>query len=74
TGERVITRADEARLVEDGVLPVRSSRGGFKQNPALVKRPEQWEHLYKHEDGYPNLADRQKEGVYQAVQAYSGKM
>ncbi|QBH03052.1 hypothetical protein [Xanthomonas oryzae] len=74
TGERVITRADEARLVEDGVLPVRSSRGGFKQNPALVKRPEEWEHLYKHEDGYPNLADRQNKGVYQAVQAYSGKM
>ncbi|WP_406848303.1 hypothetical protein, partial [Xanthomonas citri] len=76
SGERVITRADEARLVEDGVLPVRSSRGGFKQNPALVKRPEQWEHLYKHEDGYPNLADpaRAEGEFHQAVQAYSGKM
>ncbi len=76
TGERVITRADEARLVEDGVLPVRSSRGGFKQNPALVNRPKEWEHLYKHEDGYPNLADpsRAKDGIHQAVQAYSGKM
>ncbi|WP_234418724.1 hypothetical protein, partial [Xanthomonas fragariae] len=74
TGERVITRADEARLVEDGVLPMRSSRGGFKQNPASVKDSSEWEHLYKPEDGYPNLADRQEDGVYQALQAYSGKM
>ncbi|MCT8276503.1 hypothetical protein [Xanthomonas translucens] len=76
TGERVITRADEARLVEDGVLPVRSSRGGFKQNPALVNRPKEWEHLYKHEDGYPNLADpaRAERDSHQALQAYSGKM
>lgn len=76
SGERVITRADEARLVEDGVLPVRSSRGGFKQNPASVRRPEEWEHLYKPEDGYPNLADpgRASGESHSAVQAYSGKM
>lgn len=76
TGERVITRADEARLVEDGVLPVRSRRGGFKQNPALVARPKEWEHLYKPEPGYPNLADpsRALGDFHSAVQAYSGKM
>ncbi|RBL06667.1 hypothetical protein BRN33_23385 [Xanthomonas oryzae pv. oryzae] len=77
TGERVITRADEARLVEDGVLPVRSSRGGFKQNPASVKDSSEWEHLYKHEDGYPNLADPERakgESTYRNVQAYSGRM
>ncbi|MGS0614320.1 hypothetical protein [Xanthomonas oryzae] len=76
TGERVITRADEARLVEDGVLPVRSGRGGFKQNPALVSRPGKWKHLYEPEPGYPNLADpsRAKGGLHSAVQAYSGKM
>lgn len=76
TGERTITRADEARLVEDGVLPVRSGRGGFKQNPALVARPKEWEHLYKPEHGYPNLADpsRALGDFHSAVQAYSGKM
>lgn len=76
TGQRVATRADERRLVEDGVLPVRNSRGGFSQNPASASNPAKIAKYYKHEPGYPNLlhAADPLTNEYNSVAAFAGKM
>ena len=76
TGQRTITRAEEARLIEDGVLPVRSARGGWKQNSALTKRPQSWKKYYTPEPGYPDLTKRKSADgrSYPAIAAYSGRM
>ena len=75
TGERVTTRVEERRLVEDGVLPSRNSRGGFDQNPSSIKRSKLIKKYYQHEDGYPNLfnADPQAKN-HEKLAAFSGKM
>lgn len=76
TGQRVITRADEARLVENGSLPVRSARGGWKQNEALVRDPGTWRSKYRPAPGYPDLTARTSPDgkFYPAIRAYSGKL
>lgn len=75
TGERVATRADEARLIEDGALPVRSSRGGWKQNQISAKTREGLEKYYKVEPGYPDMTRRVDDsGNLEMVAAYSGRM
>jgi hypothetical protein len=76
TGQRVPTRTDERRLVEEGVLPVRSSRGGFKQNPASPKRLAEISKYYKHEPGYPDLMHAVDPATkeYNSVAAFAGKM
>lgn len=76
TGERIVTRADEARLIEDGALPVRSARGGWKQNEALARNPTTWRHKYQPAPGYPNLTEhRSPDGKFHpAIRAYSGRM
>ncbi len=75
TGERVVTRADEARLVEDGVLPVRSARGGWKQNLVSADNQGQMERYYKPELGYPDLSKKADDsGNLEMVAAYSGRM
>lgn len=73
-GTRVTTRAEEARLVEDGVLPVRSARGGWKQNPASVTDQKAWKKLYQPEPGYPDLTKRVEDGQLPYVAAYSGRI
>ncbi|MCO4862516.1 hypothetical protein MKD38_12590 [Cupriavidus sp. WGlv3] len=76
TGERIVTRADEARLIEDGALPVRSAKGGWKQNEAVVRNPATWRHKYQPAAGYPNLTEHKSPDgkFYPAIQAYSGRM
>lgn len=75
TGERVVTRADEARLIEQGALPMRSARGGWKQNEALIDKPSSWKKLYKHEPGYPDLTKRSaKPDSYSDIEAFSGRI
>lgn len=75
TGERVATKADEARLVEDGALPTRSARGGWKQNEAPAGRPDKYAHVYKTEPEYPDLTKRvDKNGQLEQVAAYSGRI
>lgn len=73
TGQRVVTRADEARLVEDGVLPARSTRGGWKQNEAVLKKPNTWGG-YKPEPGYPDLTKNVVDDKLPWVAAYSGRI
>ena len=74
TGERVVTRAEEARLIEGGALPARSMKGGWKQNIAKVKEPGTYENLYKHEPAFPNLKGFPEDGHYKAIEAFSGRM
>lgn len=74
TGQRVITRADEARLVEDGALPVRSVKG-WKQNIANANKPKSYSHLYVPEPGYPDLTKFvDKKNRLFKVAAFSGRM
>ncbi|CAN7410302.1 hypothetical protein LJR289_002529 [Pseudoduganella sp. LjRoot289] len=75
TGQKVATRADERRLVEEGVLPVRNSRGGFNQNPALPSDPAMVAKYYQPAPGYPNLLRVDPNtGEYNSVAAFAGKM
>lgn len=75
TGERVTTRAEERRLVEDGVLPTRNARRGFDQNPASPLEPKKVAKYYKPEPGYPDLLRVDpKTGQYNSVAAFAGKM
>lgn len=74
TGQRGITHAEEARLIEDGALPVRSARGGWKQNAAVAKDPGLGK-IYKSEPGYPDLTNMvDKEGRLTTVATYSGRI
>lgn len=74
-GQRVVTRAEEARLIEDRALPVRSG-SGWAQNKALVDDPETFQHLYKHEPGYPDLTKYPdpRTGRINAIEAFSGRI
>ena len=74
TGERTITRAEEARLVEEGALPVRSSRGGFQGHDAKLNDPNSWGG-YRPESGYPDLTKYPTpEGHLSDIAAYSGRI
>ncbi len=75
TGQKVATRAEERRLIEDGVLPTRNSRGGYDQNPASPLQPKQVGKYYKPETDYPNLLRVDpKTNEYNSVAAFAGKM
>lgn len=74
TGERVATKADEARLVEDGTLPARSARGGWKQNPATANDKKSWGKYYEPEPDFPDLTKRVEDGQLPYIAAYSGRI
>ena len=74
TGQKVATRAEERQLIENGVLPVRNSRGGFNQNPdadlAEIAK------YYQPAHGFPDLthAPDPITNKYNSVAAFAGKM
>jgi len=75
TGQKVATRAEERRLIEDGVLPARNSRGGFNQNPASPAHPKKIAKYYKAEPEYPDLLRLDtRTNSYPSVAAFAGKM
>ncbi|BEV14572.1 hypothetical protein HBDW_13600 [Herbaspirillum sp. DW155] len=77
TGKRAVTRADEARVIENEVPPVRTRRGGLKQNPARADNPDAWKKYYKKPpkgSGYPDLTEWDSNGVFKDLQAFSGKV
>jgi hypothetical protein len=77
TGEKVVTRADEARLIESGPLPAYSRRGGLVQNEARAKQLKKISAVYEDMEphGYPSLFKLgQERGVYTKISAYSGKI
>jgi hypothetical protein len=72
-GQRIASVADERRLVEEGLLPVRSSRGGYKQNPMRIQNAIK--KFYKHEPDYPDMLARpDTQGRHANIAAYAGKM
>lgn len=75
-GERAVTRADEARLIENGPLPKRSRRGGFENNEANANDPGSCADVYKHEPGYPDLTawPEDKTHALNDIIAFSGKI
>lgn len=74
TGERAVTHVDEARMIEDGVLPVRSRRGGFKGHEANINDPNSLGG-YKPEPGFPDLTkNARRDGFLPDVAAYSGRI
>ena len=76
TGQRVTPRAEERRLVVDGELPVRTLKGGYRQNPASALDPQKIAKLYSAAPGYPDLMSRvdKTTNQYASVAAYAGKM
>lgn len=74
-GEKAVTRADEARLIEGGAAPARSARGGWRKNEARKNKPKAVQKIYKHESGYPNLtAWSAKSDSYSQIEAFSGRI
>lgn len=77
TGEKVVTRADEARLLAEGPLPRVSRRGGMAQNEGRINRKTDIAKVYEDAEvaGYPSLFKMGHEnGVYTKIAAYSGKI
>lgn len=75
TGEKITTRVEERRLIEDGVLPARSPHGGFRQNPSAAKKPKLIKKYYQHEDGYPSLLNADPAAKnHEKLAAFSGKV
>lgn len=73
-GERAVTRADEARLVEEGALPTRSMTGGWKKNEADALKPKSFQHVYTYEPGYPDLRKYPRDNHCTQIEAFSGKI
>ncbi|SAK78378.1 hypothetical protein AWB80_04760 [Caballeronia pedi] len=74
-GEKAHTYTDERRVVEEGALPMRSRRGGWKQNPADAQRPKSLEPYYEPKEGYPDLAKTPDDkGQLTKIAAYSGRI
>jgi len=75
TGQKVATRAEERRLIEDGVLPKRTSRGGYAQNAASPLHPKEVAKNYIPEPDYPNLLRPDPNtNQYNSVAAFAGQM
>lgn len=75
TGQRITTRAEERRLVQNGLLPVRSWRGGFSQNPASSLTPKRVAKYYTPQPGYPDLRRvNPTTKKYDSIAAFAGKM
>jgi hypothetical protein len=75
TGQRVTTRVEERRLIEQGELPTRTLRGGFEQNPSSSADPGKIAKYYKHEVDYPNLFDSTPGAAqHEKIAAFAGKM
>ncbi len=73
SGEKTVTRVEEARLYEEPPPGLRSARGGWKQNPD--KNLEKIAKVYKHKPGYPDLlANVDSSGKYESIAAFSGRI
>jgi hypothetical protein len=76
TGQKTITYAEEARILEDKI-PKRVRRAGpHQQNMASVEEENAIAKLYKHEPGFPDLLKvRSEDGsYYPAIAAASGRI
>jgi len=73
-GPRTVTRAQEARLIENGAAPVRSRRGGWKKNAADATDPKSYAAVYHPAPGYPDLTAFKLDGKCPDICAFSGKI
>lgn len=75
TGQKTVTYAEEARLIESGAAKKIVHAGTYKQNVANISNPE-LSAIYKPKPGFPNLADRVEtvDGIsyYPKIAASSG--
>lgn len=55
TGQKTVSYAEEARLIESGAGKKIVHAGKYKQNVANKNSPEEISKIYTHEEGYPNL-------------------
>jgi len=77
-GEKTVTREAEARLLENTEVAAKASaHGGWKQNKANPKEPEEIAEIYKWQEGYPDLMKNPgptalEKDVYTTIAAFSG--
>ncbi len=84
TGRKVVTYAEEARLIESGSKKALVHAGKYPQNMASTHEGARAKiaKIYQHEPGYPDLLARTEEvtikgqtvGYYPAIAASSGKI
>jgi hypothetical protein len=76
TGQKTVTYAEEARLLEGKIAkPVRHA-GKYRQNMAPLSKPKEIAKVYKYESGFPNLMKSPAPGqiYYPMIAAASGKI
>lgn len=80
TGQKTVTYAEEARLIEGRAKKRIVRAGKYKQNIANVKNRAALRNVYKYEDGFPNLFYGQTkdpatgEAYFNMIAASSGKI
>jgi hypothetical protein len=75
TGQKTVTYAEEARLLEGKVAKTIRHAGKYRQNLATVQKPRDIAKVYKYEPGFPNLMKfPTKDGRYPMIAAASGKI
>jgi hypothetical protein len=76
TGQKTVTYAEEARLLEGKVAKSVRHAGKYRQNMAAVSKPREIAKVYKYEPGFPNLLRPPPPGeiYYPMIAAASGKI
>jgi hypothetical protein len=75
TGQKTVSYAEEARLLEGKVAKTVRHAGKYEQNMATAKRPRDIAKVYKYKPGFPNLMKfPTKDGHYPMIAAASGKI
>jgi nitrogen fixation protein len=76
TGQKTVTYAEEARLLEGKVAKTVRRAGKYQQNVAGVMNLDEIVKVYKYEPGFPNLMKplSDKEKYYSMIAAASGKI
>jgi hypothetical protein len=76
TGQKTVSYAEEARLLEGRVAKTVRHAGKYRQNMAGVDHIEEIEKVYKYEPGFPNLMKFASDDklYYPSIAAASGKI
>jgi hypothetical protein len=76
TGQKTLTYAEEARLLEGKMAKSVRHAGKYRQNFAAVSNPREIAKVYKYEPGFPNLMKPPAPGeiYYPMIAAASGKI
>jgi hypothetical protein len=76
TGQKTVTYAEEARLLEGKTAKTVRHAGKYRQNVAPVNNPREIAKVYKYEPGFPDLRKSPPKGsaYYPMIAAASGKI